>query len=175
DVPQKTLFACGGAMAMDARVFREVGGFDAEFFAYYEDVDLGWRSWVMGHSAHYVPSAVCWHHHSSTSRRMPPEVIRLLQTRNPVLACFKNYDDENLRAVLGPILALYLRRMWLVSGLSEHDAEFRIELFTNPAAKGFKRMLDKAASALHGDIEVRRLAAADLVGINDLLGRFDHW
>ena len=36
-------------------------------------------------------------------------------------------------------------------------------------------MLDKAASALHGDIEVRRLAAADLVGINDLLGRFDHW
>jgi GT2 family glycosyltransferase len=177
DVPLKTLFACGGAMAMDAGVFHEVGGFDEEFFAYYEDVDLGWRTWVQGHTVQYVPTARCWHHHSSTSRRMPPETIRLLQTRNPVLACFKNYDDENLRALLGPILALHLRRMWMVSGLHEHDREFRIEDLSNPAGGGgLKRMLDKAERVLiKDDIGVRRTAAADLIGINDLLGRFDHW
>ena len=28
---------------------------------------------------------------------LPAEMIRLLQVRNPLLACFKNYDDENLR------------------------------------------------------------------------------
>ena len=176
-MPLKTLFACGGAMAMDAKVFREVGGFDEEFFAYYEDVDLGWRTWVMGYSVHYVPTARCWHHHSSTSRRMPPETIRLLQTRNPVLACFKNYDDDNLRVLLGPIFALFMRRMWMVSGLAEHDAEFRIEKLTNPAATGgLKRMFDLAERALgSADIGVKRTAAADLIGINDLLGRFDHW
>lgn len=176
DVPMKTLFACGGAMAMDARVFREVGGFDAEFFAYYEDVDLGWRTWVQGHTVQYAPSARCWHHHSSTSRRMPPETIRLLQTRNPVLACFKNYDDQNLRLFMGPIFALYLRRMWMVSGLHDHDGEFRIEKLSDPGGGGsLKRMLDKATGALNADIGVKRTAAADLVGINDLLGRFDHW
>ena len=176
DVPQKTLFACGGAMAMDARVFRDVGGFDEEFFAYYEDVDLGWRTWVQGHTVQYVPSARCWHHHSSTSRRMPPEMIRLLQTRNPVLACFKNYDDENLKVLLGPILALFVRRMWMNSGLHDHDGEFRIERLANAASGGgLKRMLDKAHEYLNEDIGVRRIGAADLVGINDLLGRWDHW
>jgi len=177
DVPLKTLFACGGAMAMDAAVFHDVGGFDDEFFAYYEDVDLGWRTWVMGYTVQYVPTARCWHHHSSTSRRMPPETIRLLQTRNPVLACFKNYDDDNLRVLLGPIFALFMRRMWMVSGLHEHEREFRIEELSDPAGGGgLKRMLDKAERALwKDDIGVKRTAAADLIGINDLLGRFDHW
>lgn len=108
---------------------------------------------------------------------MPPEMIRLLQTRNPVLATFKNYDDENLRVLLGPIFALYLRRMWMVSGLHPHEREFRIEELLDPAGGGsLKRMIDKAERALlSDDIGVSRLAAADLIGINDLLGRFDHW
>lgn len=176
DVPMQTLFACGGAMAMDARTFHDVGGFDEEFFAYYEDVDLGWRSWVQGHTVQYVPTARCWHHHSSTSRRMPPETIRLLQTRNPVLACFKNYDDDNLRALFGPILALHVRRMWMVSGLHDHDTEFRIQALSDPGGGGtLKRMLDKAQQRFNDDISIQRTAAADLIGINDLLGRFDHW
>lgn len=33
DVPRRTLFPCGGAMAIDAQVFRDCGGFDDEFFA----------------------------------------------------------------------------------------------------------------------------------------------
>lgn len=174
DVPVKTLFACGGAMAMDARAFDAVGGFDEEFFAYYEDVDLGWRSWVLGHESHYVPSSVCYHHHSSTSKRLPPEMIRLLQTRNPVLACFKNYDDENLRAVLAPLFALYLRRMWCTSGLVD-DKAFRIEQASNPALGGVKRLFDLARTNVQDEVGVKRIAAADLIGINDLLGRFEHW
>jgi GT2 family glycosyltransferase len=175
DVPMKTLFACGGAMAMDAAEFRRVGGFDGEFFAYYEDVDLGWRTWLAGGEVHYVPSSQCWHHHSSTSRRLPIEMVRLIQVRNPVLACFKNYDDEHLRQVLPAILSLFVRRMWMNSGLHEKDAEFRIEQATNPASSMFRRMLDKAQARFDETIDFRRIGAADLVAINDLLGNWDHW
>ena len=175
DVPVKTLFACGGAMAMSADVYHDVGGFDAEFFAYYEDVDLGWRSWVQGHETRYVPTAVCWHHHSSTSKRLPAEMVRLLQTRNPLLACFKNYDDTNLRAVLAPMLALHTRRTWMVSGLHTRDEEFRIESATNPKSGFFQRMIEKAHQKLDENVEVRRIAAADMIGVNDLIGRWDHW
>jgi glycosyltransferase involved in cell wall biosynthesis len=175
DVPIKTLFACGGAMAMDAEVFRRIGGFDGEFFAYYEDVDLGWRTWLAGYEVHYVPTSECWHHHSSTSRRLPIETVRLIQVRNPVLACFKNYDDHNLRAVLPAIMGLFVRRMWMGSGLHEKDAEFRSEQATNPASSMFRRMVEKAQARFDDTIEVKRIAAADLVAINDLLGNWDHW
>jgi len=177
DVPRKTLFACGGAMAVDPKVFRDVGGFDEEFFAYYEDVDLGWRMWVAGHECHYVPDAVCYHHHSSTSKRLPKELIRLLQIRNPMLACFKNYDDESLRLVLPAMLALTFRRTRLVAELAD-EVPFRIEHAGGRAAPAgieriWRRLLAKA-----GDTDrypLSRLAVADLIGINDLLGRWDHW
>jgi GT2 family glycosyltransferase len=176
DEPRRTLFACGGAMAVDRAVFLDVGGFDAEFFAYYEDVDLGWRMWVLGHEVHYVPGAVCYHHHSSTSRTFPLETVRLLQVRNPVLACVKNYDDGHLGKVLPVLLALYLRRMRIVSGLGD-ETPFRIE-HAGPARTGFlERLLAGAGAkpAQNGQIEISRVAAADLIGINDLLGRWGHW
>ena len=173
DVPRKTLFACGGAMAIDAALFRTIGGFDPEFFAYYEDVDLGWRLWLLGHEVHYAPKAVCYHHHSSTSRAFPPETVRLLQVRNPMLACFKNYADENLRRVLPAMLALATRRMLLVAGIPD-DKPFRIQAArTEP--KPARRLFARLRKQLPGSAPVRRIAVADLIGVNDLLGNWDHW
>lgn len=174
DVPRKTLFACGGAMAVDAALFRALGGFDQEFFAYYEDVDLGWRTWVAGHEVHYAPRAVCYHHHSSTSRAFPQETVRLLQVRNPLLACVKNYDDDNLRRVLPLALGLFLRRMLLVSGLSD-DRPYRIESARAERDNGARRFLSRWRKRLPATTPIRCLAVADLVGANDLLGRWEHW
>jgi GT2 family glycosyltransferase len=175
DVPRKTLFACGGAMAIDARVFEDVGGFDEEFFAYYEDVDLGWRMWVEGHACHYVPTSVCYHHHSSTSSKVPREMIRLLQVRNPLLACVKNYDDANLSRVLGPALALSMRRMWRASGLHEEEEAFRIESAPSSDLGAQPGIFERARRKLDDHVPVKKAAAADLIGINDLLGNWEHW
>jgi GT2 family glycosyltransferase len=175
DWPRKTLFACGGAMAMGRELFQEMGGFDSEFFAYYEDVDLGWRSWVLGHEVWYTPKAVCYHHHSSTSKRLPLEMIRLLQVRNPQLACFKNYDDEHLRKILPAMLALAVRRSFQNSGL--HDvSSFRIEEAGGLAPDGFLQgLMKRVRGAMPNKIEVDRVGVADLIGMNDLLGNFKHW
>ncbi len=173
DAPAETLFACGGAMAIEAHVFADVEGFDEEFFAYYEDVDLGWRLWVLGHRICYVPSAVCYHHHSSTSRRFPVETVRLLQVRNPILACFKNYDEQHLQQVLPAQLALAMRRMFGAAQLE--DAPFRIEDAGLGAQGVVGRLFDRARHSLDTTVPISRVAAADLIGINDLLGNFDHW
>ncbi len=173
DEPAPTLFACGGAMAIDARVFAESGGFDEEFFAYYEDVDLGWRLWVQGARIGYVPTAVCYHHHSSTSRRFPMETIRLLQVRNPILACFKNYDEAHLKRVLPAQLALAMRRTFAASGLE--DGPFRIEEADVGSQGVVGRLFDRARHSIESTVPISRVAAADLIGINDLLGNFDHW
>ena len=161
-------------MAMRRDLFENVGGFDEEFFAYYEDVDLGWRSWVMGHEVWYTPKAVCYHHHSSTSKKLPVEMIRLLQIRNPMLACFKNYDDESLRQILPAMLALALRRSYISSGLGD-DRPFRIEHAGTESAGLLRGLLEKVRGAVEDMIPLKRVAAADLIGINDLLGNWDHW
>ena len=36
-------FACGGSMLVQRELFVRLGGFDPAFFAYFEDVDFGWR------------------------------------------------------------------------------------------------------------------------------------
>ena len=65
------LFACGGAMLIRADVFREAGGFDPNFFAFFEDVDLGWRLWLMGHRVTLTPSAVTYHKGHGTASSIP--------------------------------------------------------------------------------------------------------
>ncbi|HEX5069593.1 MAG TPA: glycosyltransferase family 2 protein [Vicinamibacterales bacterium] len=181
DRPRRTLFPCGGAMAIDAAVFEACGGFDPEFFAYYEDVDLGWRLWVQGHEVRYVPTSVCWHHHHGTSAHLPIKTVRLIQVRNPLYACFKNYDDAHLRQVLPVALALLLRRASLMSGI-EGDSSFRIEHARPSAGTQQPGWLERVWSrlsgrrrSLYGETTMSSIAAADLLAANDLLSRWPHW
>jgi GT2 family glycosyltransferase len=47
-------------------VLDAIGGFDADFFAYCEDLDLGMRARLAGWTGWYVPSAVVYHKYSGT-------------------------------------------------------------------------------------------------------------
>jgi len=35
--------------------FKRIGGFDPDFFAYFEDTDFCWRTWLYGFKVVYVP------------------------------------------------------------------------------------------------------------------------
>lgn len=166
DLEAPTLFACGGAMAIARPVFDAVGGFDDEFFAYYEDVDLGWRLWVLGHRVLYAPKAVCYHHHSSTSRAFPPEQIRLLQVRNPLLTIFKNYGDAALERVLAAALLLVAHRAMTVSGID--PGNFRIEATPSRPIGGAREVIVRVRRRLRRKLAVPRLALADLVALADV-------
>lgn len=61
------LFSPCAAAAMYLReAFLDVGGFDEDFFSYYEDVDLGFRLQLKGYRCMYVPEAVVHHIGSAT-------------------------------------------------------------------------------------------------------------
>ena len=84
------LFANGGAMLVDRKVFLEIGGLDDDYFAYFEDVDLGWRLWVCGYQVVLNPKAVAYHRHHSTASTMYPYQTRLLFERNALMTIIKN-------------------------------------------------------------------------------------
>jgi GT2 family glycosyltransferase len=57
---------CGGAAAFDRSAFAEVGGFDENLFAYWEDVDLALRLVRAGGRCALATRAVGTHEHSAT-------------------------------------------------------------------------------------------------------------
>ncbi len=111
------LFACGGAMLVDRRVFLDSGGLDEDFFAYFEDVDLGWRLWVLGYRVVLATRARAYHRMHGTSARFPLHQRMLLYERNALRTIIKNYDDANLSATLAPALLLLAKRALLRGGL----------------------------------------------------------
>ncbi len=109
------LAPCGGAMMINRQVFLDSGGFDEDYFAFYEDLDLGWRLWLMGYQVAYVPRAVAYHVHHGSWDQIPNAKMSVLYQRNAMSTLVKNYDDENLKRVLPVALLLYLRRTCLAA------------------------------------------------------------
>jgi GT2 family glycosyltransferase len=57
---------CGAACMMPKAVFDEIGGFDDDFFASHEDVDLSYRARLRGYRCRYVADAIVRHVGSAT-------------------------------------------------------------------------------------------------------------
>ena len=55
-------------------VFDELGGFDPELSLFRDDVDLGWRMHIAGHSVIAVPSAIAFHAEAASNERRQIDV-----------------------------------------------------------------------------------------------------
>ncbi len=149
------LFVCGGATFVRRDVFLEVGGFDEDFWAYYEDVDLGWRLRVLGYEALLVPSSIVHHRHHGSFSRVGLERTRLLYERNALLSLIKNYEPATLDQVLPAALLLAAKRAFLATGV-EAD-RFRIgRIPPNAVAPtggvfGLRYYVDEATRTLRND------------------------
>jgi len=86
-VADRVLAACGAAAVFRRRALEEVAVegrvFPEEFFAFWEDVDLGWRLGNAGWQVRYEPEAVAVHRRGGTAG---PGSGRLIFRRPPELA-----------------------------------------------------------------------------------------
>jgi GT2 family glycosyltransferase len=117
DTPRPVGAIPGAAMLIRRELFLALGGFDASYGAYLEDVDLCWRAWLGGHEVHYVPAALAHHQYgASGGGRASPYRIRLMQ-RNRLANMVKNLEAGSLARGLAVSVAYdayrvleYLRR-----------------------------------------------------------------
>jgi GT2 family glycosyltransferase len=58
---QKIFWATGAAMFVRSKVFHELNGFDASFFAHMEEIDLCWRMQLAGYAIYVQPLSVVYH------------------------------------------------------------------------------------------------------------------
>jgi GT2 family glycosyltransferase/glycosyltransferase involved in cell wall biosynthesis len=119
------LFASGAAMVMPTDIFERVGGFDPRYFMFFEDVDLGWRLWLLGYRVRYVPESLVFHRHHQSMGGFGAWREQYLLERNALFTIFKNYDDENLRRVLPAALMLAIRRGVTLGGADAHALDLQ--------------------------------------------------
>jgi GT2 family glycosyltransferase/glycosyltransferase involved in cell wall biosynthesis len=110
DRPGETLFASGCGLFMSRALFLDSGGFDADYFAFFEDVDLGWRLWGLGYRVMYEPSSIVYHRHHGTADALGHERERFLLERNALMTIIKNYQGATLDRILAPAVMLTLER-----------------------------------------------------------------
>ncbi len=108
-----------------------LGGFDDDYFAYLEDVDFGWRTWLSGGRVLYEPAGLVRHHSSATSNRLGNFERGVLFERNAMQTALKNYDDETLHDVAGAVFFAYLHRLHhYATTRNVHAGELKREPFT---------------------------------------------
>lgn len=104
--------ATGGATLYSAAMLRDIGIFDNDFFAYYEDIDISFRAQLRGWKVYYEKSAVAYHKQGATSKRMASGFTIYQTFKNLPLVFFKNVP-------LGLFLPIGLRfflAYWLMVG-----------------------------------------------------------
>ena len=72
DTEREVDWQCGCCLLLRGGLLRQLGGFDEQFFYYYEEVDLCHRVWQAGYSILYTPKVSITHlGGQSTTRRFP--------------------------------------------------------------------------------------------------------
>jgi len=90
--------ASGGASLYRIKMLQEVGLFDEDFFAYYEDVDLSFRTQLAGWKVRYEPTAIVRHRIGATSEKI--KGFTTYQTmKNQPLLLMKNVPRPYLYSV----------------------------------------------------------------------------
>jgi GT2 family glycosyltransferase len=112
--PYDVTGASGACLLLATTVWKQLGGFDEEYFAYLEDSELSLRAWRLGLAARCVPTAVARHHYefSRNARKM-----HLLE-RNRLMLLATVWPRRAL-ILLAPVLAaceLGLLALGTVSG-----------------------------------------------------------
>jgi GT2 family glycosyltransferase len=109
-------FPCGGNVLVRRESFLAAGGFDADYFAYLEDVDLGWRLWSGGERVLFAPAARVRHRSAATSDLLGLYNRGFLFERNAFLTAYKNYQDGLWERVMPAVLLTLLARTQALAG-----------------------------------------------------------
>lgn len=89
DDTKEIFWATGACMFIRKKVFQELKGFDADYFAHQEEVDLCWRAKNHGHKIYYVGASRVYHLGGSTLSNMNPKKT-YLNFRNSLFSITKN-------------------------------------------------------------------------------------
>ncbi len=88
-------WASGACFFIRNAVYKELGGFDADFFAHQEEIDLCWRAKNRGYTIKYNPKSIVYHIGGATLNQGNPRKT-FLNFRNSLFTLTKNLPQKKL-------------------------------------------------------------------------------
>ncbi len=92
NIPEELGAFSGCSFAIRREAFENIGGFDADFFLYEEDVDLSWRARLLGYKIMFVPTSIIYHKYMLTLQPWKEYYLE----RNRHIMLLKNYSLKML-------------------------------------------------------------------------------
>lgn len=108
---REIFWATGACMFIKSQLFHDLGGFDEDYFAHQEEIDLCWRAKNSKHKVYYVGTSKIYHLGGSTLSNMNPKKT-FLNFRNSLFSITKNLPRKKafiiifLRLILDAVAAL---------------------------------------------------------------------
>ena len=117
DTPRDVFWASGAAFCCRADVFRMLGGFDGDYFAHMEEIDLCWRMQLSGYRIMVEPRSVVYHLGGGTLPNESPKKI-YLNYRNNLSMLFKCAPtwQRIVVAVVRPMCDMLSAAIYLLRG-----------------------------------------------------------
>lgn len=117
DSPREVFWASGAAFCCRAEHFRQAGGFDADFFAHMEEIDLCWRMQLAGRKIVVEPRSTVYHLGGGTLPNESPNKL-YLNYRNNLAMLFKcaPIPQRMLAAAVRPAADMLSVIIYMVKG-----------------------------------------------------------
>jgi len=97
---EKDIFwASGACFFIRKDIYRKLNGFDGDFFAHQEEIDLCWRAFNLGYKAKYISKSVVYHVGGATLNEGNPKKT-FLNFRNSLLMLLKNLPKNKLFSII---------------------------------------------------------------------------
>jgi GT2 family glycosyltransferase len=92
-------WSSGACMILKSEAWIRCGGFDDDFFAHMEEIDLCWRFHKAGYRVCFLPESVIYHIGGGTLSYSSP-FKTYLNFRNSLFLLYKNLPDNKLNSIL---------------------------------------------------------------------------
>ena len=99
DDEHEIFWATGACFFVRKEVYRKLNGFDGDFFAHQEEIDLCWRAFNLGYKAKYIYKSVVYHVGGATLNEGNPRKT-FLNFRNSLLMLLKNLPKNQLFKII---------------------------------------------------------------------------
>lgn len=158
DSPQACFWASGAAFFIRASLFQKFGGFDADYFAHNEEIDLCWRLKRAGYSVWCFPKSTVYHLGGGTLGYQSPRKT-YLNFRNSLFTLIKNESTGKL--------------LWLIPARFVLDGVAAAMFLTKRQTRNIKAIWDAHIAFYKGfrNVLQKRKSVAAIVAENKLPGK----